>query len=462
MSISKTDLDRFNGPRYLALVEAIAAAIAGGRLLPRDRLPPQRSLAYDLGLSVNTVMRAYAEAERRGLVSGEVGRGTFVRGRALPGLVPHPIRAGVAAESIDLRINLAAQHDAARLLPEVLAGIAARDGDIALLLDAPGAVQPRHAEAGCRWIERAGLAARPEDLHLTVGAQHGILVGLMAVCRPGDVVLVEPWTYPLIKQLAERLSLHLHALVMDADGIVPESLEEACRRTRAKLLYCMPTIHCATGATLPEERRRRVAEIVTEHAVTVIEDDVFGHLPAARPVPLAAYAPEQCILVTSLSKTVASWLRLGFLLAPKRLAEPIRSAIHMSCWWISPVLAEIGARWIADGTAARLCAGQRADAEARQRMARACLGETGVRASPDAFHLWLELPAPWRADAFCLEASRRGVEILPGDVFAPAPAGGEAVRLSLGGVRQPERLRAGLETVAGMLRDGPGVRGAVI
>ncbi|MCK6452223.1 MAG: PLP-dependent aminotransferase family protein [Alphaproteobacteria bacterium] len=450
------------GPRYLALVEAITAAIAGGRLSPGDRLPPQRTLAYDLGLSVNTVMRAYVEAERRGLVAGEIGRGTFVRGRALPGLVPQPIRAGAAAEAIDLRINLAAQDDAARLLPEALAAIAATDGDITLLLDAPGRVQLRHAEAGCRWIERTGLAARPEGLHLTVGAQHGILVGLMAVCRPGDAILVEKWTYPLMKQLAERLSLHLHALAMDADGIVPESLEEACRRTRAKLLYCMPTIHCATAATMPEERRRRVAEIVTAHAVTVIEDDVFGQLPAQRPLPLAAFAPEQCILVTSLSKTVASWLRLGFLVAPKRLAEPIRSAIHMSCWWVSPVLAEIGARWIADGTAERLCAGQRAVAEARQRMARACLGEAGVRATPDAFHLWLELPPSWRADTFCLEASRRGVEVLPGEVFACAPGGAEAVRLSLGGVREPERLRAGLEALADMLRAGPTGPGAVI
>ena len=385
-----------------------------------------------------------------------------MRGGALPGLVPQPIRsAPAAADIVDLRLNLSLPDDAARLLPEALAGVAAA-ADLASLLDPPGRVAIRHAEAGCRWIQRTGLTAQPEDLHLTIGAQHGILVGLMAVCRPGDVVLVEQWTYPLMKQLAERLALNLHSLAMDDEGLVPENLEEACRKTRAKLLYCMPTIHCATSATMPEERRRRIAEIVTEHQLTVIEDDVFGQLPEARPLPLSAYAPDHCIFVTSLSKSVASWLRLGWLHAPKRFAEPIRSAIHMSCWWVSPVLAEIGARWVFDGTAERLNGRQRAAAQARQQLARSCLKGLDYRASPSAFHLWLDLGQRWRAEVFCLEASRRGIELLPGEVFAVPPSSGETLRLCLGAARHPARLRAALDTLADMIRAGPTPAGSVI
>jgi len=79
MTMWKPDLSRRTGPLYLAIADAMAAGIEGGELKAGDRLPPQRSLAFDLGLTIGTVTRAYAEAERRGLVAGEVGRGTFVR-----------------------------------------------------------------------------------------------------------------------------------------------------------------------------------------------------------------------------------------------------------------------------------------------------------------------------------------------------------------------------------------------
>src|SRR5260221_9259749 len=79
------DLKADEGPRYLAIVEALAGDVANGVLGPGSRMPTHRDLADRLGMTVGTVSRAYAEAARRGLVSGEVGRGTFVRSRSLPG-----------------------------------------------------------------------------------------------------------------------------------------------------------------------------------------------------------------------------------------------------------------------------------------------------------------------------------------------------------------------------------------
>src|SRR5947208_2143236 len=70
------DLDRFSGPRYRVIAEALAADIRDGRLPPGSRLPTHRDLAWRLHVTVGTVSRAYAEAERRGLIGGEVGRGT--------------------------------------------------------------------------------------------------------------------------------------------------------------------------------------------------------------------------------------------------------------------------------------------------------------------------------------------------------------------------------------------------
>src|SRR6201991_781504 len=79
MTIWRPEIEQFQGPRYLAIAEALAVDVRGGALNPGDRLPTHRDLAYRLGVTVGTVSRAYAEAERRGLIGGEVGRGTFVR-----------------------------------------------------------------------------------------------------------------------------------------------------------------------------------------------------------------------------------------------------------------------------------------------------------------------------------------------------------------------------------------------
>ena len=69
---------------YLKLADTIAAEIADGRLRPGDRLPPQRDVAYERKIAVSTASRVYAELLRRGLVVGEVGRGTFISGDARP------------------------------------------------------------------------------------------------------------------------------------------------------------------------------------------------------------------------------------------------------------------------------------------------------------------------------------------------------------------------------------------
>src|SRR5262245_44750499 len=79
MTIWTPDVSAHRGPRYIAIADALAADIRSSRLSPGDRLPTHRELAYQLGVTVGTITRAYSEAERRGLIGGEVGRGTFVR-----------------------------------------------------------------------------------------------------------------------------------------------------------------------------------------------------------------------------------------------------------------------------------------------------------------------------------------------------------------------------------------------
>ena len=461
MTIWRPVLEGRSGPKYQLIAQAIGESIADGALKARDRLPTQRDLAYDLGLSLNTVSRAYAEAVRRGFLDGEVGRGTYVRASPPPPVLASPARmTRTAAGPIDFSLNLPAPGEGADALASTLDRLK-QGPDLAAFLDyqTDGDLE-RHARTGASWLARLGLEGRHEDVVLTNGAQHGLMVALLATLRPGDVLLTEAMTYAPIKAMARHLGLRLHAVAMDAGGLRPEALDAACRTTAAKALYCLPTLHTPTTITMTEARRREIAGIARRHDLLIIEDDVFGLLPPDRPPPLARHAPEQTLFVTSVSKSLAPGLRVGYLQAPARLGRSLRATVNLSCWMPPTLMAEIASRWIEDGTADRLNEFQRSEAQARQGLARRILASHGAQADPSGLHLWLPLPTQWRADAFRVEAEKRGVKVLAGETFVVEQADvPQAVRLCLSHEATRERLAQGLEVVAGLLGEtsDPGV-----
>ncbi len=455
MTIWTPDLRQRRGPRYRAIAEAVADDIARGALREGARLPTHRDLAAALGVTVGTVSRGYAEAQRRGLVTGEVGRGTFVRRERSRGLdLEMPARG--EAPLVDLSLNFPVGDLEDRELSRTLVALG-RMRDLARLLEyLPHAGMPRHREAGAAWIGRSGLEARPGQVVVCCGAQHGLAIALHALTAPGDLVLAENLTYPVFKTLAALQRLKVQGIAMDEHGIVPDSLEAACRGGAAKALYCIPTIQNPTACVMPEARRKRIAAIARTHGLAIIEDDIYGLLPAERPLPLARYAPEITVYVTSLSKTLAPGLRIGYLWAPKTLFERMIPAIASTTWMASPLAAEIAARWIEDGTADAILRKKRALAAERQRLAARLLKTSGAGAHPSGYHVWLPLPEPWRGESFASRLRERGVAVTPAEVFlaggGKAPA---AVRLCLGAARTTDRLESALRTVADTLEGAP-------
>ncbi|MEX3010308.1 PLP-dependent aminotransferase family protein [Hoeflea sp. TYP-13] len=457
MAIWIPDLEGRVGPKYLQIVEAMAEDIAADRLAVGTQLPPHRELAYQLGISANTTSRAYAEAVKRALLRGEVGRGTFVR-------------SSDAALQIDEQNNLRRERtgpiDLSRNLPlpgfaephirRVLGEIASGKGLPALLDYQTDDDLAHHSEAGMIWLESCGVTARPDQIITTMGGQHGLLCTLMALLRPGDLLLTETLTYTPVRAMAERLGLHTATVNMDAKGIVPEAFAELCTRGRPKALYLTPTLQAPTTVTLSKARRQAIAEIAQRHDVILVEDDVFGPLKADRPAPLATWAPENTVYVTSLSKSVAPGLRIGFLAAPASLVPAIRHAVNLSVWMTPPMTLEVAARVIHDGTASELTMQQRTAATRRQSLARTILGHMDYVADPHGFHLWLPLPSDWRADTFRAQCARYGVLVSEGRSFAArgndAP---EAVRVCLSHEMSEARLEQGLRILANLLRLAP-------
>lgn len=453
------ELGEVPGPRYLAIAEAIEADVASGRLRPGERLPTQRDLAARLDVTVGTVTRAYLEAARRGLVSGEVGRGTFVRARA-----EHLPHAPDAAE-VDLAVNHPPPpHGAPHVAALKAALVRVAQGGLEHLLEyPPEGGSSRHREAGAAWLGRIGLEARPEQVVVCNGSQHGLTTLLATLMQPGDVLLAEALTYPGLRSVASLLHLRVQGLALDADGLRPDALEAACRTSAARVLYCLPTIHNPTSSVMPERRRREVAEIARTHGLTILEDDIHAHLPEGRPLPLAAFAPERTCYVTGTSKTLAPGLRVGFVFAPEALAERLASAVRATTWGAAPLMAEVVAEWIDDGTADAIVAARRREAAARQELARGVLSGFELQAHPFGYHLWLPLPDPWRAEAFTAHLRRRGVSVTPAEAFvAGRGTAPHAVRLCLGAPRTREELESGLQAVAETLAAEPEAGRAIV
>ena len=456
------ELSRFSGPRYRRIADAIAADVGQGYLAPGTRMPTQRDLAWRLGMTIGTVTRAYAEAENRGLITGEVGRGTFVR-EPVPDHSPL-IRRGVEDENfIELAQNFPRYGAEHRIVADCLSGIAA-DGLVPALMEYQSANGRReHRRAAVKWLELSGLSSDAEEIVISSGAQHGMFLAVSALTQPGDVILTEDLTFYGIKTIASTLGLRLYGLGMDEEGLTPEALDAACRNTGAKVLYTIPTLQNPTTAVMSDGRRQAIADVCRRHDVAIIEDDVYGLLLKDTMAPLSTYAPERSLYVTSLSKCVAAGLRIGYVKAPKAWFERVCHAVKASTIMVPPIMAEAASRLIEDGKAEQLLQWQRSEAAARQSIVRDYLPGSLIRNHPEAFHLWLSLPPPWRREFFTLEARDRGVGVGSAELFAvgqqPVP---QAVRICLQAARDRSELTRALKILAEVLEQSSSVNVPIV
>jgi DNA-binding transcriptional MocR family regulator len=408
------------------------------------------------------VSRAYALVAARGLVAGEVGRGTFVRALDAGARV-NPVDDG-EADLIKLTVNAPPDPSDEATLGEGLAELAARPAALQHLMSyTPKRGLADHRAAAAAWIGGLGIDARADDVILTGGAHQALLATLFGLAAAGDGVLIEQLTYAGICHIGERCGLRLRGVALDDEGVLPDALDAACRSEPARLLVLNPTIHNPTTATMSAERCRAIAALAREHDLIVVEDDVYGRLPEQRAPPIATLAPERTIYITSGSKSVAPGLRLGMLLAPQRYLEPIAEAQHDLFLTCPPLMAELFKLWQGNGTAQRLAQRQLVEARARQELARDVLGNREYRTQPTSYHLWLPLPPPWRTSQFVAAARERGVAVDPGSAFAvdrdQAP---HAVRISLSAASSRERLQSALAILAALLDEPPARRREVI
>jgi DNA-binding transcriptional MocR family regulator len=445
-----SSVDQSSGPIYRTLVNALESDIASGKLAAGARLPPLRDLAKQLGISIGTVSKAYAYAEKQGLISSEVGRGTFVLDKSL-----RTVHAQETEDVQDFSLNVPPQTGEDVEVSAVLEEIARAAMLPSLLQYQPHAGRTDHIAAISGWFEKLDLPSDADRLIITPGAQHAIDIAVRLLAKPGDAILTESMTYSGIRALAALESYKLVGVAMDEVGIIPEDLEAAIAASGARLLYSTPTLQTPTASTMTIERRKQIAEILQRHDVFLIEDDAYAFLAEKTVQTLSSMIPERAFYVFSFAKCLMPGLRVGTLIMPPHLKDRTILAMRCSGWMAAPIMVECVKRMIENGALDRQIARKKQQARRRTNIAREVLREwlapTATATDTAGFHVWLKLPLNRSSLSVATKAREKGLILGFPDVILPEDAGTHGVRLCLGGINDEQVLKRSLQTLRDVL-----------
>ncbi len=434
--------------KHRLLTDKIVDDVEKGILLPATRMPTHRDLAHKLGLSVQTVSISYKEAERRGYLRGEVGRGTYVcnrvterAGRFMLDRDP----SGTADLSIIRAVYTEAHENASRRLLEEMSQ---SDNASFMRPCRPIAGLDRHRAVAREWLRGLSVDVDAGRIIITNGAAHGLFLAVAAVVQPGEVVLTESLTDHGIIGLANVLGFTLRGLPIDEQGILPDAFETACKAGDVRALVMIPTLGNPTSHLMGAERRIAIAEIARRYDVCVIEDEVYKPILEDKLPSMPELIPDLGFFVTSFTKTVMTGLRTGYLVVPTQYSIRVTSILRVTSWSGVNLMGEIASRWIEDGTAEELIDIQRSELRSRQAQVTDILGILVAGSNSLSLCAWLKIPRNWSEDGLVRALANKGVAVTPSDPFvAGADRGNGGIRVCLGGRLSRSALQTALETI---------------
>ncbi|WP_416414256.1 PLP-dependent aminotransferase family protein [Pantoea sp. App145] len=435
-------LSQGDGPRYKQIVKMVIAAIDEGRLLPGDRLPPQRELADMLKVDLTTVTRAYKDIKEKGLTQAATGRGSYLCYQ--PDSHSH----------VDLSMNT--PPGSIKILPLISESIERLQHTTdagSLMSYHVGAGSQAERMAAVKWLQPLLGMFSSERVVVSPGAQTAISILLNLLTRVGDTVITDTLTYPGFIAAARQFNRRIVTVESDKYGIIPDKLEAACTQHKAKLIYLNPTIHNPTAITIPAERRKDIAECLKRHNLILIEDDPYGLLPSVIEKPIANYAPENTYYISTISKCLSPGLRVAWIITPltpslEQVVNALRSTILVS----NPLMLSVVTDWINSGIAYTLLNELKQENLKRQNLAKSILNGN-IQSDTYGLHLWLEDMRPFDSQSIVQSAAQVGLGITPSHVFSPDGVAANGIRVSLGGARTLEQLSDALKRLNKVISD---------
>ena len=470
--------------RYERLADELAGMIAGRILRPGDRLPSVRRLAHEKRLSISTVVQALRQLEERGQVEARPQSGFFVclpAPERSPQLEPQTRRRLARPVAVDISSRLMGVHaciarpgmvpfgpamPAAELMPiaslQRLYGLVGRRSET--LLDWNSHTDLNHPDLVRQFVRHSLAWGQPlaaDEIVVTNSCTEALSLCLRAVTRPGDTVAVESPSYYLMLQLLEQMGLKaLEIPTHHRLGLSVDALEIASRERRIAACLLVSNFSNPLGSLVPDHEKKRLAELMAERRIPVIEDDIFGslHFGPDRPWPVKSFdTAGNVMLCSSLSKMLSPSLRLGYVAAGRFHAEVLMQKT-LTSGATNPVTQAVAARHLESTAHDRHLRGLRRACERQvMQMSEAILRyfPAGTRLSQPqgGFVLWVELPAGSDSAVLFEHAVREGIAFVPGNLFSASGRYRNCLRLNCGNPWSP-RLEEAVKRLGALAAGG--------
>lgn len=439
---------------YVAIADAIERDIHLGVLKPNEKMPPQRLLAKIIGVNLTTITRAYKEAEKRGLISGTIGRGTYVS-QSNKKNITLPEILSCDDEIIELGL-VGSMKVEGYDLSKMIKTLAEGSTSDSLLDYVPSQGIYRHRAAAAKWIEQYGLKVDPDRIIICAGAMHAIICCLLGIFEPGDKIAVDSLTFTGFKNAAQLSHIKLEPVAMDSEGMIPESLENACTKLKIKGIYLMPNMQNPTATTMSTERKKAIADIILSYKLILIEDDIYNFTNITQQTALSTLVPDNGIFIWGTSKALFPGLRIAFTVVPERFSYKFIQAVTNTVWMAPTISSELVTRLIESGTAVKIINKKKQMIARRLEIAKVTLKGFSFQATENSMFLWLNLPEGWSCADFENIALMNKVRVVSAYKFyVGSHLPPNSVRISLSAVKNDKQFIKGLDILVRILKQNP-------
>lgn len=330
---------------YEKLADELGEAVRRGVFVAGERIPSVRQASQQHGVSIKTVLHAYALLEGRGLIETRPQSGYFVREQAAAqatrgqlAQTPAPASEVDVSRLVLSTLRSIRAHDAVplgspypdptlfpwRRINQYANAIARRHSSWNLIDDLPPGNPELIRQIARRYAEN-GVPVDPDEIIITLGATEAINLSLQAVAKPGDTVVVESPTYYAMLHAIERLGMRAIAVATHpTEGIDIDVLAQILGQQTIAACMVMPNFQNPLGFQMPDERKQRLVELLTAHDIPVIENDVYQELyfGDARPTTLKNFDTQGLVLhCASFSKSLTASYRIGWAMPGRYRAQ---------------------------------------------------------------------------------------------------------------------------------------------
>lgn len=432
-------------PLYKQIAEQIEQRISSGEFGPGSYLPSERTLSKELGVNRSTIVAAYDELQAAGMIERIQGSGTIVS-QDIWGLartrVPnwrHLTESGSFRPNLPLirkirretqendLIDLASGELSTDLVPhQALQQLMTAD-------DFPNHLGYEHPQGNWELRETLSLhmknwrniEAPATSIMVTSGAQQALHLVVQCLLKPGDAIAIEEPSYCYSLPLFHSAGLRTFSLPVDRDGIDPKQLALLHRQHRIKMVFLNPNYQNPTGTLLSLERRQHLLAFSYENGIPIIEDDPYSLTSFSRaPVPTLKSLDQHgtVLYISSLTKIVASGLRIGWIVGPPTVIERLADAKQQFDFGHSIFPQWLANRFLGSPQFVDHIELLQSQLSLRHELLSRSLQEkfgeqVEMVGSEGGIHLWCRLKGDWSGERLLTESVKRGVVFVPGHLF---------------------------------------------